>query len=336
MARVRRRRHRRTPPRGAGGRFKASHRRRHRRHRRNPVVPVSWSGNPTRRRRKSSRRRRNPLFLSRRGFSRRKHRGYRRLHRRRRSPRHWHNNPVLPFFAFNGKRRRKSHGRRHHRRSRRHSYRRNPVLPFFAFNPGGGAGSIMNRMSSMMDVRFWTETALPVAGGFFGSKLVGSQLYGLIFSSGSSPLAAMLPLPTIPYVRLALNAVSGAGMAWAAEKFVSKKVADGIWIGTIVGVASSLLKNLLDAFAPGVSSQLGLSGLAGLDGDISSQMKDAVVRRVQANLGTYMTKNSLNRGIVRPSLSAYQTRAALQSATYDPSPRGMMSDYDVTNTDTTL
>jgi hypothetical protein len=210
------------------------------------------------------------------------------------------------------------------------------VLPFFAFNPGGGAGSIMARMNSMMDVRFWTETALPVAGGFFGSKLAGFQLYSLIFQSGSSPLAAMLPLPTIPYVRLALNAVSGAGMAWAAEKFVSKKVADGIWIGTIVGVASSLLKNLLDAFAPGVSGQLGLSGLAGLDGDISSQMKDAVVRRVQANLGVYMTQKSLNRGIVRPSLSAYQTRSALVNATYDPSPRGNMSDYDVTNTDTTL
>jgi hypothetical protein len=334
MAKVRRRRHRRTPPRGAGGRFKSRTHRRHRRHRRNPVVPVSWSGNPGRRRRKSHRRRRNPLFLSRRGFSRKKHRGYRRLHRRRHSPRYWHN-PVLPFFAFNGKRRRKGH-RKHHRRSHRRSYHRNPVLPFFAFNPGGAGGDIMHRMKSMVDVRFWTETALPVAGGFFGSKLVGSQLYGLIFSSGSSPLASMLPIQTIPYVRLALNAVSGAGMAWAAEKFVSKKVADGIWIGTIVGVASSLLKNLLDAFAPGVSSSLGLSGLAGLDGDVSSQMKDAVVRRVQANLGVYMTQKSLNRGIVRPSLSAYQTRAALQSATYDPSPRGVMSDYDVTNTDTTL
>lgn len=189
-------------------------------------------------------------------------------------------------------------------------------------------------MKTMVDVRFWTETALPVAGGFFGSKLLGSQAYNLIFSSGTTPLAAMLPLPTIPYVRLALNAVSGAGMAWAAEKFVSKKVADGIWIGTIVGVASSLLKNLLDAFAPGVSTSLGLSGLAGLDGDISSQMKDAVVRRVQANLGTYMTQKSLNRGVVRP-MGSFATRNTLQS-TYDPSPRGMMSDYDVTSTDTTL
>lgn len=185
----------------------------------------------------------------------------------------------------------------------------------------------------MIDVRFWTETALPVAGGFFGSKLLGSQIWNNLLPNS---VTSMVPMVAIPYVRLGLNAVSGAGMAWAAEKFVSKKVADGIWIGTIVGVASSLLKNLLDAFAPGVSGSLGLSGLAGLDGDISSQMKDAVVRRVQANLGTYMTKNSLNRGIVRPSLSAYQTRAALQNATYDPSPRGMMSDYDVTNTDTTL
>lgn len=194
----------------------------------------------------------------------------------------------------------------------------------------------MARMKSMIDVKFWTETALPVAGGFFGSKLIGSQVYSLVFSSGATPLASYLPLPVIPYVRLAINAVSGAGMAWAAEKFVSKKVGDGIWIGTIVGVASTLLKNLLDAFAPGVSSSLGLSGLAGLDGDISSQMKDAVVRRVQQNLGVYMTQKSLNRGIVRPSLSAYQTRAALVNATYDPSPRGNMSDYDVANTDTTL
>lgn len=320
MAKVRRSRRRRVA-RGAGGRFKKNARRSHRRRRtrRNPVVPISW--NPRRKRRRS---RRNPLFLTRKGrFSGRG--GHRRLHMRRRAPRHWHNNPVVPI-SWNPRKRRSS---------RRRSYRRNPVLPFFAMNPGKGASDFMGRLGSFADISFWTETALPVASGFFGSKVIGSKLYSLVFSSGSSPLAQYIPLQAIPYVQVAMNAVAGAGMAWGAEKFVSRKVADGIWTGTLVGVASTLIKQLLDSFAPGVSAQLGLSGLGG---SLSDRMKEAVAERVKNNLGSYLNTRNINRNIATPLNGMGSTYVTVnrKSGTYDPSPRMDLSDYDVANDKTSF
>jgi len=73
--------------------------------------------------------------------------------------------------------------------------------------------------------------------------------------------------------------------------------------------------------------------------DMSDRMKDAVVNRVRQNLGAYLTKNALRTNMARPvsgrGVGSYATQANLRTA-YDPSPRGMASDYDVTNPDTTL
>lgn len=319
MARVRHRRRRRVS-RGAGGRFKSARRsHRRRRTRRNPVVPVSW--NPRRKRRRS--RRRNPLFLTRRGrFSGRG--GHRRLHMRRRRPRHWHNNPVVPV-SWNPRKR---------RHSRRRGYRRNPVLPFFAMNPGGSGpvGEILGRLKSMVDVSFWTETALPVAAGFFGSKVIGNRVYNLI------PVVILQNVPSVvfPFIRSATNALSGAGMSYLAGKFLSKKVADGIWTGTIVGVASDMLKQLLDAFAPGMSASLGLSGLG--QSSLSERMKEAVTERVKHNMGSYLNTRNLRHNTARPvnGMGATYATVRMANSTYDPSPRMNMSDYEVANDSTQL
>jgi hypothetical protein len=331
MARVRRRRHRRhrMPSRGRGGRF-VSRRHRRRKHRRNPVVPSTWYGNPGRRRRR--RRRRNPLFLSRRGFSSRKHKGYRRLRRRRQHPRYWHN-PVLPTFAFNPRRRRHHSRRRHH--GRRRSYRRNPVLPIFAFNPGGGGdilGSVMSRAKSLIDVSFWTDTGVPAAVGFFGSKALGGMLhqYTLTQFAGIAPTS-----PYYPYTKALCDTLSGAGLSWAAGRFYNRKAGDAIWLGTVVNVAYTLLKSLFGSTSFGQ-----MIGLSGMGDDMSDRMKDAVVSRVRANLGAYLTKGALRTNLTRAlnggtGVGSYATQRNLRSA-YDPSPRGLVSDYDVTNTDTTL
>jgi len=324
MARVRHRRRRRTPPRGRGGRF-MSRRPRRRRHRRNPVVPVSF--NPGRRRRRRSRsRRRNPLFLSRRGFAARKHRGYRRLRMRRRHPRHWHNNPVVPV-SFNPRRRRRVHHRR-----RRHYRRNSPVLPFFAFNPGGGGGNpieaALARVKSLVDVRFWTETGVPAAVGFFGSKALGGLIhqYTLTQFAGIGPTSVYYP-----FTKALADTVAGAALAWGAGRFYNKKAGDAIWLGTVVNVAYSLLKSLF-----GNTSIGQMIGLSGLGNDVSDRMKEAVVRRVQASLGSYLTTDALRTNMVRGNMGSYLTKRDLAQNTYDPSPRGNLMDYDVTSTETAL
>ena len=325
MARVRRRR-RRTTSRGRGGRFVS---RRSRRRRRNPVVPVSW--NPGRRRRRRSRsRRRNPLFLSRKGFSRRKHRGYRRLRMKRRAPRHWHNNPVVPV-SWNPRRRRRS-GRRRTAGRRRRSYRNNPVLPFFAFNPGGGAGpvgAVMARAKSLIDVRFWTETGVPVTVGFFASKSLGGLLHAQTLErfAGIGPTSAYFP-----YTKALADTVAGAGLAWLVGRFYNKKAGDSVWLGTVVNVAAGIIKQVLNQFAPGIAASIGMSGMGD---DLSDRMKEAVTNRVRASLSGYLNTTALQRNTVRP-MGSYATAGALSRDTYDPSPRGDLRDYDVASNETSL
>jgi hypothetical protein len=295
MARKTRRRRHKTPSRGRGGRFMKSTRRHRRssrrRTRRNPVLPISW--NPTRRRRRRSRR--NPLFLSRKGFSGRKHSGYRRLHRRRHSPRYWHN-PSR---------------RRSHRR-----YRRNPVLPI-SWNPvsalgmGGPVGSVLGRVKSFIDVRFWTETGLPAASGFFGSKAVGGFVYNQIPVS----ILQNVPAAAFPYVRMATDALGGAGLAWLVGRFIGKKQGDMVWLGTVVNVAYSALKAVL-----GGTDIARTIGLDGLGDDLASRMKQEIAGRVQNSLnglGSYLRTTN-----VRGSMGEYVTEGAMRmSNAFSPGDR---------------
>lgn len=208
------------------------------------------------------------------------------------------------------------------------------MLPFFAFNPGGGGdilGSVMSRAKSLIDVRFWTETGVPAAVGFFGSKAVG----GLIHQYTLTQFVGIGPTSTYyPFTKAACDAVAGAGMAWATSRFYSKKAGDAIWLGTVVNVSYTLLKTVFNML--GLQSTAAAIGLSGMGDDISDRMKDAVVQRVQANLGVYATRRALARGTAQPSLSEFATRPKLNSMTYDPGPRARMADYDVTSTDTTL
>lgn len=301
MARKTRRRRHKTPSRGRGGRFMKSTRRHRRsgrrRTRRNPVLPISW--NPSRRRRRRTRR--NPLFLSRKGFSARKHRGYRRLHRRRHSPRFWHN-----------PKRRRSHRR----------YRNNPVLPI-SWNPGGmlsggPVGEVMGRMKSFIDVRFWTETGLPAASGFFGSKAVG----GFIYNQLPNALLTNVPSVAWPYVRMATDALGGAGLAWLTGRFVGKKQGDAVWLGTVVNVAYSLMRQLLGGTT--IASYIGLSGT---NDDLADRMKLEIARRVQSSIrggglngvGSYLRTTNMRPG---NGVGEYVTESALRAnAAYSPGSR---------------
>ncbi len=296
MARKTRRRRHKTPSRGRGGRFKSS--RRHsrrasrRRTRRNPVLPISWNPKPRRRRRS----RRNPLFLSRKGFSGRKHSGYRRLHRRRHSPRYWHN----------------PRKRRAHRR-----YRNNPVLPI-SWNPGGmlsggPIGDILGRAKAFIDVRFWTETGLPSAVGFFGSKAAG----GFIYNQLPVSLLQNIPAAAFPYVRMGADALGGSLLAYLVSRFIGKKQGDSVFVGTVVNVAYSALKALL-----GGTSIAATIGLDGLGDDLASRMKQEIANRVAGHLngmGSYLRTTNL---VPRGSMGEYVTESALRSSSaYSPGDR---------------
>ncbi len=297
--------------RGRGGRFvsrrsRGGSRRRTRRTRRNPVLPISW--NPRRRKRRSTRRRarRNPLFLSRKGFSARKHKGYRRLRMRRHAPRVWHNNPR-----------------------RRRSYRRNPVLPI-SWNPiklaGGAPGQILGKLKSFVDVRFWTETGVPAAAGYFGSKLAGGFVMEGLNKVG---IAAQVPAVAQPYLKIVADALGGAGLSYLVGRFVGKNAGDSVWLGTVVNVAHAVLKQLFGGTE--IARKIGLDGLGD---DLAQRMKEAIAARVQGNLngmGSYLRTTNLLPS--RVGVGEYVTEQALRmQPSYSPAPGGLR-DYDVTNQD---
>lgn len=303
--------------RGRGGRFVSRRsrgtRRPRRRTRRNPVLPISW--NPRRKRRRGGRRRWNPLFLSRRGFSARKHKGYRRLRMRRRAPRVWHNNP------------------RRRRSSRRRSYRNNPVLPI-SWNParalgiGGAPGQILGKLGSFVDMKFWTEIGVPAASGFFGSKAVG----GIILETATK-FGLPIPATAQPYAKMAADALGGATLAYLVSRFYSSKAGDSVWLGTVVNVAHALLKQLLGG--TDIAKKIGLDGLGD---DLAQRMKDEIARRVQNNLngmGAYL--RSTNIPVRGGSMGEYVTLPALrQRPSFAPTPGADLKDYDVTNQDTSF
>jgi len=204
------------------------------------------------------------------------------------------------------------------------------VLPFFDFNPAGGnpLNEVMSRAKSLIDVRFWTETGIPAAAGFFGSKALG----GLVHSQVVERFAGIGPTsPYYPYTKAVADTVAGAALAWAAGRFYSKKAGDSIWLGTVVNVAYSVIRQVMNQFAPGLAAQIGLSGLGS---DLSDRMKEAVASRVKASLGSYLTVNA-NRNMVRP-MGTYATVNNVRNDSYDPSPRGDLRDYDVANDETSL
>ena len=309
MARTRRRRSRRLPPRGAHGRFKS-------------------------RRSKGRRRvRRNPLFRARRTgkYSRR---GSRRLHQYRPGGIGWHNprrrksgrrrsyrrNAVMPI-SWNG------------RRHRRRSYRRNAVVPT-SWNPAGALAGVLgrsgplSRVQGLVDIKFWTETGLPAVGGFLCSKVVGGMVFGLV---GEKLLGVSATDKSAPYVRAGADAIAGGILSWAAESFMkNKKMADAIWLGTVISVGHTILKALIG------DTDFGRSiGLSGLGDDVSSALRDRVKQRVErslSNYGTYLTQED-----TQPQLNEFVTedRMRLQSS-YAPGPNGDLRDYDVARTETAL
>jgi hypothetical protein len=155
-------------------------------------------------------------------------------------------------------------------------------------------------VKTFVDVRFWTETGLPAASGFFGSKAAGGFIYNYL------PNAMLTAVPQAqPYIRMASDAIGGAGLAWLVGRFLGKKQGDAVWLGTVVNVAYSLLKNLL-----GGTDVARMIGLDGLGDDLADRMKSEIARRVQASIsggrlngmGSYLRKTNRSEYVTEPAL----------------------------------
>lgn len=282
------------------------------------------------------------------GWSRRRRRKGAAVHRRRRSAKVHSFTPARAKYAANPKRRR---SRRRYRKNavipvswnpkrRRRSYRRNALLPYFAMNPASAAmdpvSGILARAKQFINVDFWTKTAVPVAGGYIGSRLAGKFISDGIKGYVAAQLVGNPAL--VKAVEIGSEVLGVSAMSWAAGRFLGKDLGDKVFLGGVVSIAHAVVKMLLDQIAPTISAQLGLSGLGS---DLSERMKAAVSQRVARELqgygmGAYLSAENLRAQRLN-GLGEYVTDTALRSQRgYAPTPGGDLRDYDVNRTETTF
>lgn len=229
------------------------------------------------------------------------------------------NPPVVPV-SWNPRR------RRSHRR-----YRRNSVLPM-AWNPGGALSGAISRVKRFTDVRFWTETAVPAAAGFVATKTVGGMIQGALSKAVTLPTGVVGSV-----VRVASDAVAASALAWLVGRFVGQKQGEAVFLGGVVGITHTLLKELLGDTAIGKAI-----GLSGLGDDLSERMRQAVAARVASELsgydglGHFLNVEDLSSRMV-PGLGEFVTDDAMRGrAGYTGSPSGRLADYDPTNDSTSF
>lgn len=184
---------------------------------------------------------------------------------------------------------------------------------------GGPVGAVMGNLGKFVDVKFWTETGLPAAVGYFGSKAAG----GFVMSLIPATLTAQIPSVAQPFVKMTIDAVGGSVLAWAVGRFYDKKAGDAVWLGTVVNVAHSLLKQLL-----GGTDIARTIGLDGLGDDLADRMRGEIARRVEASInggrlngvGSYLRTTNLNEYVTEPALrmrAAYSPGNALGDENVD-------------------
>lgn len=164
-------------------------------------------------------------------------------------------------------------------------------------------------MKSFIDVKFWTETGVPAAAGFFGSKAAG----GAILSFVPATFTAQLPASAQPYIKMAADSVAGAVLSWAIGKYYDRKAGDAFWLGTVVNVAHALLKQLIGG--TDIAKTIGLDGLGD---DLADRMRSEIARRVQASVNGGRL-NGVGSYLRETNLSEYVTEGALRrSNAYSP------------------
>ncbi len=222
-------------------------------------------------------------------------------------------------------------------------YRRNAVLPIsWNRNPATGdpISGILGNVKQFVDIGFWTDVALPAAAGFLGTKIVGKLIY--------TGISKVVTLPTGGFgkvIRIGTDVLGASALAWLAGRFLGRKYEDKIFLGGVVAITHSVLKELIGGTAIGRTI-----GLDGLGEDLSAQMKEAVAARLEAelsggvgNTGAFLTERDMipqaavagDSGVNGAMVSAFVTETALRMQP-GYAPTSDLRDHDVTNTETAL
>jgi hypothetical protein len=193
---------------------------------------------------------------------------------------------------------------------------------------------VLSRAQSFLDPAFWMQTAVPAAGGFIGTKMVGGIIHGVVSKFAGSPMGIAGTV-----LRLGSDVLAASGLSYLAGRFLGRKYGEAIFVGGVVGITHSVLRELLGGTA--IGSAIGLSGLGA---DVEDRMREQVARRVEAELsgmGAYLTQDALTPQALHGGMGAYLTERDMvpqvpdtllrSSAAFAPSPSAGVADYDPLN-----
>lgn len=180
---------------------------------------------------------------------------------------------------------------------------------------------VMDTVKSVFDVEFLTDTALPVVGGFFGSRALSGIVGGAVMGDNY-----------VGIVRHIGNLVS-SGLAGAIAGFLTKnpKLAGNVLLGGVVNAVAGILRDLVKGVgfvseSPVLREAFGLSGLDGMGDDI----KEAVEAEVMKELGVsdYLSAEQLARSErIGDFLSAEQLARSERIGQYPAETSGALAQY---------
>jgi hypothetical protein len=204
---------------------------------------------------------------------------------------------------------------------------------------------VLGKAQSFIDVRFWTDVALPAVGGFIGTKTVGGMIYGAVGKAITIPTGIVDTL-----AKIGADVLAASALSWGVGRFIGRSQGQNVFLGGVVAIGYDVLKALIGG--TDIARTIGLEGLG--DDAATARLKEAVARRVEAEMhglygyGSYLTREDMGmQGMGMQGMGAYLTRQdmvpqmmgdslARRLPNYSALPTGSIADYDVARTELVL
>jgi hypothetical protein len=201
-------------------------------------------------------------------------------------------------------------------------------------------GAVLGKAQSFVDVRFWTDVALPAVGGFIGTKTVGGMIYGAVGKAIAIPTGIFDTL-----AKIGADVLAASVLSWGVGRFIGRSQGQNVFLGGVVAIGYDVLKALIGG--TDIARTIGLEGLG--DDAATARLKEAVARRVEAEMhglygyGSYLTREDMGM----QGMDAYLTRQDMvpqmmgdslvrRLPNYSALPTGSIADYDVARTELVL
>jgi len=169
---------------------------------------------------------------------------------------------------------------------------------------------VLGKLQKFVSVDFLTKEMLPVAGGFVGAKFAGKFIKDLVGPTVSGFIGSSKEATA--FVNMGSQALGASLLSYAVGRFIDRSMGEKVFIGAVVSIGHELLKLIVPALlGDKVAADLGLSGF----GDISDSMRDAVSRRVEAQLsgmGEFMNVTALRPQLNGLGMGEYVNTTALR------------------------